>query len=224
MNKGISRNITRIVILSLIISLFLLNSIDFVKGGNTTITTDEPVIVSFSNTKWGYKLHWFFECDNESIGIKVEFLDEANFLKYNTSQSYESIVLSDGTHFNDSGSYQTKYRSSYYVIYSINEIYDVTDPIAFYHSTGMWITLLFFVFGTPFVLGPLCLILFVVGLVSFVKWRDKKKIQAASENNVYSDVGIDTVDAVFCGQCGAKNKSTQNFCVKCGSSLIHDLM
>ena len=219
MNSKFSRKIVFIVLLTLIASFFFLNSIDFVKGAETTITSTEDVIARFVDTKWGYNLIWSFSCENESIGVKAELIDEENFFKYNANLSYDAILLSDGTQYSDSGSYQTKYTSSYYVVFSINEIHNITEPVGFDYSASMWITLLFFVFGTPYVLLPLGIIILVITLVII---QSRKKAKRAIETPGDYQITISTngtIVEIYCSQCGTKNYTTSNYCAKCGTRI-----
>jgi len=213
----------------LVISMSVLESISFVRGENTTITSDKPIIDDpHGPLSTGFLMIWSFECENKSIGIKLELLNKRNFLKYNTSQPYNSVILSPGSNANDSGNYMLKYRSTYYFVFSVDETLNVTDPINIEFDVWGHATLLSLFMGIA--LGPICFVIFIVALVSFIKWRDKKKIQANAESNQnidsgsYQEPSFASQEMLFCGQCGAKNKSTQSFCVKCGAELTHELL
>lgn len=208
------------MLFSLIGLLSFFNSIIYVKGVDTTITSDEPVIARFVDQKWGYNVIWSFSCENESIGIKVELFDEENFFKNGANLSYEAILLSDGTRYDDSGSYRTKYSSTYYVVFSINEIYNISDPIELEYSASMWITTLFFVFGTPYVLFPLGVIILVITIVII---QSRRKAKRATETPSHYQITISTNGTnveIYCSHCGTKNYSTYSYCVKCGTKIV----
>jgi len=94
------------------------------------------------------------------------------------------------------------------------------------HATS-WSLLVFILKIIAF---PLGFIIFIIALISFNKWRGKKKLQKNSESDqnidssTYQESALDSQEMVFCGQCDAKNKTTQNYCVKCGAELTHELL
>ncbi|MHA1308163.1 MAG: zinc ribbon domain-containing protein [Candidatus Heimdallarchaeota archaeon] len=222
MKKGIIRKTSIIVVLVLIVSLSVLESINFVRGEDTTISSDKPIIDHFGQTTCGFLMIWSFDCENKSVGIKVELFNKRNFLKYDTGQPYKSIILSPGSNTNDSGNYQAKYSANYYFVFSIDEALNVTDSINIEFEVWGHATFLSLFIGIA--LGPICFIIVVIGLVAFLNWSKKKEKQVRVDTNQEAVSVIDNKEVIFCGNCGAKNKPTQNYCVKCGSELTHEVL
>lgn len=206
--------------LFLLLSVFVFSRTDYVEAVNKPINSENPIIVTFSNTKWGYNLIWSFTCENESIGIKVELLDHENFLKFNASEVAETLILSNGTLHSDSGSYRTKYTSNWQVIFSIDQSFNITEAITLDYSASMWITLLFFVFGTPYILFPLSIIVLAIIIVKLQSRRKSKKTSFESIENLEIYGATVIQKTVFCAKCGANNPITSNFCNGCGSKLL----
>jgi hypothetical protein len=179
----------------------------------------------------GYCIKWSFESTNSYVGITVLALDQDQYDRYQSHETYTYYTLSDGSYAKDSGRFvvpHADYWHIWFIHYDFNNqqtflSYDITfeqvNPITIIVVVLIVSTIIAIVLILVKNKRPKKIVNLSVISPRQTKFNNKSYIFNERKNLNYSTFPNSNRNWFFCPYCGKKSRLGAQYCMSCGRQL-----